>query len=48
MEFNSTDPKAVTINGAACDNIELSSTPKMDFSKTTFIGETVPKGAVKL
>ena len=48
VEFNSTDPKAVTINGAACDKIELSSTPKMDFSKTTFIGETVPKGAVKL
>jgi polygalacturonase len=48
VEFNSTDTKAVTINGAACDKIELSSTPKMDFSKTTFIGETVPKGAVKL
>jgi len=48
IEFNSTDPKSVTINGAACEKIELSSTTKLDFSKTTFIGDTVPKGAVKL
>lgn len=48
VEFNSTDPKAISINGAASDKIELSSTPNLDFSKTTFIGETVPKGAVKL
>jgi len=48
VEFNSTSPKAVTINGAASDKIELVSSPKLDFSKTSFIGETVPKGAVKL
>jgi pectate lyase len=48
VEFNSTSPKAVTINGAASENIELVSSPKLDYSKTTVIGETVPKGAVKL
>ncbi|WP_291099914.1 MULTISPECIES: glycoside hydrolase family 28 protein [unclassified Flavobacterium] len=48
IEFNSTSPKAVTINGAACENIELVSSPTSDYSKKTTIGETVPKGAVKL
>lgn len=48
VEFNSTSTKAVTINGAASENIELVSSPKLDYSKTTVIGETVPKGAVKL
>lgn len=48
IEFNSTSPKAVTINGAACEKIELTSSANLDFSKTTVIGETVPKGAVKL
>ena len=48
IEFNSTSSKAVTINGAACENIELISSPKIDFSQKTTINETVPKGAVKL
>lgn len=48
IEFNSTSPKAVTINGAACENIELISSPNLDFSKKTQIGENVPKGAIKL
>ncbi|SHG19268.1 Polygalacturonase [Flavobacterium fluvii] len=48
VEFNSTSPKAVTINGASCENIELVSSPKLDYSKTTVVGETVRKGAVKL
>lgn len=48
VEFNSTSPNAVNINGAASDKIELVSSPKMDYSKTTTISETVPKGAVKL
>jgi len=48
VEFNSTSPKAVTINGAACENIELVSSPKLDYAKTTVVGETVRKGAVKL
>jgi hypothetical protein len=48
IEFNSTSPKAITIDGAACENIELISSPKLDYSKTTNIGETVLKGAVKL
>lgn len=47
VEFNSASPKAVIINGAASDNIELVSSPKLDYSQKTTIGETVPKGAVK-
>ena len=48
VEFNSTSPSAVNINGAACENIELISSTSLDYSKTTVIGDTVPKGAVKL
>jgi polygalacturonase len=48
VEFNSTSPKAVTINGAACEDIELVSSPTLDYSKKTIIGDTVPKGAVKM
>jgi hypothetical protein len=48
VEFNSTSPNAVNINGVASEKIELVSSPKLDFSKTTTISETVPKGAVKL
>lgn len=47
IEFNSTSAKAVNINGEANNNIELISTPNLDFSKRTTLGETVPKGAVK-
>jgi polygalacturonase len=47
VEFNSASPKAVIINGAASDNIELVSSPKLEYSQKTTIGETVPKGAVK-
>jgi polygalacturonase len=47
-EFNSTSPKAISINGEACKNIELVSSPNSDFSKKTVIGNTVPKDAVKL
>ena len=46
VEINSTSPKAVTINGEVCQNIDLTSSPNL--SKKTFIGETVPKKAVKL
>ncbi|AOW10659.1 glycoside hydrolase family 28 protein [Flavobacterium gilvum] len=46
-EFNSTSPKAVSINGEACKNIELVSTQNSDFSKKTVIGDNVPKEAVK-
>lgn len=45
VEFNSTSPKAVTINGAACQNIDLISASSL--AKKTFIGEKVPKKAVK-
>lgn len=45
VEINSTSPKAVTINGAASENIDLTSS---NLSKKTFIGEKVPKKAVKL
>jgi polygalacturonase len=48
VEFNSTATNAVKINGAACDKIELLASPKMDYSQKTTIGDTVPKGAVKL
>lgn len=48
IEFNSTSPKAVIINGAACENIELVSSANLDYSKKTIIGNTVPKGAIKL
>jgi hypothetical protein len=48
IEFNSTSPKAITINGEATENIEFVSLPNSDFSKKTTIGETVPKLAVKL
>ncbi|MFV8328049.1 glycoside hydrolase family 28 protein [Flavobacterium sp. ZS1P14] len=48
IEFNSASPKAVSINGAACENIVLDSSPNLDYSKKTSIGNTVPKGAIKL
>ncbi|GGA67942.1 glycoside hydrolase [Flavobacterium palustre] len=44
VEINSTSPKAVTINGAASENIDLTSS---NLSKKTFIGEKVSKKAVK-
>jgi polygalacturonase len=47
VEFNSESPKAVTINGEACGNIELVSAANFDYSKKTTLGETVPKTAVK-
>jgi len=48
VQFNSTSPKAVTIDGAASEKIELVSSKETDYSKKTTIGETVTKGAVKL
>ncbi|WP_281335828.1 glycoside hydrolase family 28 protein [Flavobacterium eburneipallidum] len=48
IEFNSTSPKAITINGAASENIDLTISKTSSFSKKTTIGETVPKKAVKL
>ncbi|WP_291148353.1 glycoside hydrolase family 28 protein [Flavobacterium sp. UBA7680] len=47
VEFNSTSPKAVNINGEGNSNIELISSKNLDFSKTTTLGNDVPKGAVK-
>ncbi len=46
--LNETSPETVRINGVGSEKIELTSSPKMDFKKSTYIGETVPKGAVKL
>lgn len=48
IEFNSTSPKAISINGEASKNVELVSTATLDLSKKTTLGETVPKGAVKM
>ncbi len=48
IEFNSTSPKAISINGEASKNVELISTATLDLSKKTTLGETVPKGAVKM
>lgn len=48
IEFNSTSPKAISINGEASKNVELISTAALDLSKKTTLGETVPKGAVKM
>jgi len=48
VEFNSTSAKAVTIDGAASEKIELVSSKDVNYSKTTTIGETVSKGAVKM
>lgn len=48
VQFSSTSPKAVTIDGAASEKIELVSSKETDYSKKTTIGETVAKGAVKL
>lgn len=45
--FNSTSPKAVNINGEGNASIELISSKNLDFSKTTTLGNDVPKGAVK-
>ncbi len=47
VEFNSTSIKAVNINGEGNANIELISSKNLDFSKTTTLGNDVPKGAVK-
>lgn len=48
IEFNSKSVEAVKINGDACENIELISSSKMNFSEITVIGENVPADAVKL
>lgn len=48
FEFNSTSESAIKIDGEKCENIVLKSSPKQNLSKQTKIGETVPKGAVKL
>lgn len=48
IEFNSTSAKAVTIDGPASEKIELVSSKGSDYSKTTTIGETVSKEAVKM
>ena len=47
VDFNSTSPKAVTINGEGSAKIELTSSANTNLSKKTFIGKSVPKGAVK-
>ena len=47
VEFNSTSPKAISIDGAVSEKIELVSSPNMDFSKKTVIGKAVSKKAVK-
>jgi len=48
IDINSDSSKAISINGEACTNIEFVSSSASDLSKKTSIGETVPKGAVKL
>ena len=47
VEFNSASTKAISINGEACQNIELVSSQKQDLSKRTTLGEKVSKDAVK-
>ncbi|WP_264524282.1 glycoside hydrolase family 28 protein [Flavobacterium sp. N502536] len=47
VEFNSASTKAISVNGEACQNIELVSSQKLDLSKRTTLGEKVSKGAVK-
>ena len=47
IEFNSTSNNAIAINGNVCENIELISTSKTDFSKATLIGSNVNEGEVK-
>lgn len=47
IEFNSTSVDAVKINGELSEKIKLVSSPKLDFTKKTVIGENVPKGAIK-
>ena len=48
VEFNSVSPKAVTIDGAASEKIELVSSKKTEYAKKTTISEAVSKGTVKL
>ncbi|MBZ4043896.1 glycoside hydrolase family 28 protein [Flavobacterium hibisci] len=48
IEFNSTSPKAITINGEDTQNVEFVPSANSDFAKQTVIGETVAKSAVKL
>ncbi|WP_347052452.1 glycoside hydrolase family 28 protein [Flavobacterium olei] len=47
IEFNASSSKAVTIDGEASANIDLSGSKTADFSKNTTVGKTVAKGAVK-
>jgi len=47
VEFNSTSPKAITIDGAASQNIDFTSAKNLDLSHKTVLGQTVPKDAVK-
>jgi polygalacturonase len=47
VEFNSTSPKAISIDGALSEKIELISSQNKDLFKKTFIGKAVPKKAVK-
>ncbi|MBS7253779.1 glycoside hydrolase family 28 protein [Flavobacterium branchiicola] len=47
IDFKSTSEKAISINGELSQNIQFISSPNIDFSKKTTIGETVSKGAVK-
>ncbi|APZ45403.1 glycoside hydrolase [Polaribacter reichenbachii] len=46
IEFNSVAKNAVFINGKGSENIKLKSSKKTDFTKSTFIGETVGKNVV--
>ncbi|HSD06462.1 glycoside hydrolase family 28 protein [Flavobacterium sp.] len=48
IDFNSTSPSAITIDGEGSKNIELVSTPKFNFTKKTTVGKKVSKGAVKM
>lgn len=47
VEFNSTSAKAITIDGAASQNIDFTPSKNLDFSKKTVLGQTVSKDAVK-
>jgi polygalacturonase len=47
VEFSSTSPKAITVDGEASANIELISSAALDFSTKTTVGKMVPKGVVK-
>jgi len=48
IEFNSKSAESIIIDGEECKNIELISSPKINFSKNAVIRKNVPIGAVNI